>query len=1012
MLASLRPTCHVLIPLLLFATYGLAPSALAQSDDPDARFLESLRTRGWHELALEYLEKSASNEAITEAFRARIPYERAVTRLDEAKSVSDPVERERGVARARTDLENYLKSTSDPALAAEGNSQLAEALASQGRIAQSQADKLGDKKDAKQREALLAKSRSAYEEARQFFQESAKSYTSALEAYKSVRPGSPEARERASLKIRLAGAQVQGSRSLYEQAKTYDPESKEFKLLNKQAADELLVHYDNNYDQPIGMYAHLYEGWCYQALGQHKLAIGCYEELIIQDSDVPIFRQIITLAHVYLAKSRIAEKQLEKSAEAGLEWLKELRKGEAASAAAALQYQVAEAKRLIAEGKEGAEAKKMLAEARLLYRDAARAPSEFQADARLQLLALNEKLGAESQPPATFAEAYQIGKDAIVEMNAARLAARVNEGDASVVTQQIAEARLNALTAFEQTLALVDGDTPSHQVNEVRYLTSWLHWEGEQYLRAAAMGEFLAMVHSKDPSAEGAAKLALAAFERLYNQAIEQETDATFAEDKLRRLAEFSAQQWAGQPTADAAFSVLLGMALRSGDMQDARRVVGLAPENRQASMQLKLASAMWEKSVRASTTAGSDPTSRNVAQRGKADALAMLNESFAKVRDAGAMTAPKATAALYLAQALLDSGDAEGAAKLLEDKTVGPLTLVQAGAAAVKRPGYAAETYKTALRAYTFVTPPRTDDAFKMMDLLEKTVSSAGAGALTRVYFGLGIQIQQQIADLAAAGKKAEAERLAGAFGVFLERLMQRSADADWVTQQWIGQTLLKLAEGLGDGADEATRKDYSERATKVFEALIARAGKDPQFPPTANSVLAARMQLGQAQRQMGAYKEAIDTLSSILVERSVMLDVQKAAAYTYQQWGEEDTTKLMSAIRGGQLDQATNKNVIWGWNKLSSIAARAARKQPKYKDLFFECWLNVATCRYLAGEQSAGKDRDKQLASARRTIRSMRSQYPDLGGPQRRKQFDSLLKRIQRLEGKDPIGLDELKQ
>ncbi|MEM8866333.1 MAG: hypothetical protein AAGF31_12380, partial [Planctomycetota bacterium] len=228
----------------------------------------------------------------------------------------------------------------------------------------------------------------------------------------------------------------------------------------------------------------------------------------------------------------------------------------------------------------------------------------------------------------------------------------------------------------------------------------------------------------------------------------------------------------------------------------------------------------------------------------------------------------------------------------------------------------------------------------------------------------------------------------------------------------QWIGQTFANLGEGLAaDGADAETRQSYFDEAAAVFQAMIDRAATEPDFPPTSNSVLAVRVQLGNALRNSGEYEQSLDIFSSILLERQLLLDVQKSAAYTYQQWGRaEDPSQLLNAIRGGRIDSSTGKNLIWGWSRLASVAGRVAKQQPKYKDLFFECWLNVARCRYFAAEQADGAERSKQLSSARRTLRSVVRQYPDLGGPQRRADFDRLLKQIQQLEGKEPVGLEEL--
>ena len=43
----------------------------------------------------------------------------------------------------------------------------------------------------------------------------------------------------------------------------------------------------------VGLYARLYEGRCYQAIGKYQLALGCYEELLGKDNVLPPFRKLI-----------------------------------------------------------------------------------------------------------------------------------------------------------------------------------------------------------------------------------------------------------------------------------------------------------------------------------------------------------------------------------------------------------------------------------------------------------------------------------------------------------------------------------------------------------------------------------------------------------------------------------------------------------------------------------------------------------------------------------------------
>ncbi len=684
-----------------------------------------------------------------------------------------------------------------------------------------------------------------------------------------------------------------------------------------------------------------------------------------------------------------------------------------------LQYQLGEAARLAAESQEDkGKSRKLLREARGYYGNAARGFNEHQADARLKLVELNAASGETQVAAETFEEAYQVGSLAVSAMFAARMAADAsgdNNPDAKgELLDQLQQERQNAQRAFELALGMIDAETPIERVNEVRKNLSYLYYEQEDFLRTAALAEFVATKHPSDPSAEAAAKLAMAAFEQLYQSAATAEVASTnnnaekqFASDHLAELSEFITRRWAGKPLADRAFGILLANAIREDRLDEARGVLQGVPPERRAPLELKLAVASWENAAR--SAASKEPQ----AEKLKQSAAAQLAEVVEAARKSKTITRSSATAALYLAQAKLGDGDAAGVLKILEDKTLGPLSLVANKAAAVTgREGFATQAYLTALQAYLSIVPPRTPDAMAMMGKLEKEV---GPGqSLTRTYFSLGVQLQRQVEALQAAGKRADAQRVSEAFAEFIARIGDASTQdgGDWTMQQWMAQTYLKLGEGLADkrGGDPAKANQFFQRARDGFQSLLDRAAKDPAAAPSPNSVLAVRMQLGNSQLQLGKHQEAIDTFAALLQEREMMLDVQKAAAYVFQEWGATgDSAQLTSAIRGAIPSEETGKNVIWGWNKLAAVSGKAARKQPKYRDLFFESWLNVATSRYLLGMQSSGAKQAKQFGSARNTILLLSRQYSDLGGAERRGQFDALLKKIQQAEGKKPNGLAE---
>ncbi len=156
--------------------------------------------------------------------------------------------------------------------------------------------------------------------------------------------------------------------------------------------------------------------------------------------------------------------------------------------------------------------------------------------------------------------------------------------------------------------------------------------------------------------------------------------------------------------------------------------------------------------------------------------------------------------------------------------------------------------------------------------------------------------------------------------------------------------------------------------------------------------------MQLGECQRALGQYQLSLDTFSAVLKEKESSLAVQRAAALAYQERGQaEDAKWLERAIHGGYRLKSTGQNRIWGWLKISQVAARAARADQKYRDTFYEARLNVARCRYLAAMKQSGQARQQDLAKAKQSIQSFAQLYPEMGGERWRSQFEALLKQIE---------------
>lgn len=1010
--SRLREAC-----LLAVAAWCLASSTAALAVEQSEQFVSGLHERGLDELTLDYLTQMQSSPLATDAFKKRIPYHRGVTLIDLSRQTVDPDTRGQLLDQARTELQQFAAANPDSAAGAEANTQLGSVLVEQARQGIARAEQLPeDSLYDREREEHYGLARGQLDEARGLFQQADATYSAELDKL-SQDSGAADAGEpadnRQEYRGRLAQVRVLAAQTQFDKAQTYPRESATFRRLNENAAKELAALYDAYSRWLVGLYAHLYEGRCYQALGDTQRALGCYEQLIAQPSVHPAFRKLIAAAFRYRAECFIARDDYDAAIASCGAWLVKASATEARQSEwLAVRFRLAEALEHKGQAeREGSPARKrLLAESAEAYRMVAAVPNEFQTDARLAAAKIEPRQRKDVNEPRNFVAAYEAGKAAIASANAARLALPSAEKNspsaAAALRQQIADGTDEARHNFQLATTLVEDGTDLSTLNEVRYFLCWLYWNSGDYYRAAVLGEFLARRYPDHPAAASAAKLAMASYERLYQEALaagSQRSDTDFEARRMADVAEFITRRWPDSPDADAAFSVLVTYAIRNNRMDQAEAMLAEASPRHRAQLEMQLGNAMWGHYLGLARLDEASRPDQAALKRVKQNAVKHLEGGFASARQARTVDETAATTALYLAQSYLADGKYQQAIELLEDDRVGPLTLVSREQPAVSRPGYAIEVYKAALRAYVSVTPPQAQKALTTMHALEEAVAARGteSGELTRIYLGLGQALQEQMEQLRKAGHDRAADQVATAFVQFLDQL-NTSQDLNWSSRQWIAQTYYDMGEQVAGKGSSAAAKEYFTMARDAYLQLLSSATAASSPPPNEEAVLLARKQLGDCQRQLGQYKQALDTYSAVLKEKESWLAVQHAAAMTYQQWGKAGDAKwLERAIYGGYRLKSTGKNRIWGWLKLSQVADRASQSNPKYRDTFFEARLNAARCRYWVGLKSEGAEREQHFATAQQILRSMEQLYPNMGGERWKKQFDQLTAQIENSAG-----------
>ncbi|HVT28393.1 MAG TPA: hypothetical protein VHE81_10310 [Lacipirellulaceae bacterium] len=1002
----------------------------AVAAEPVETFVKGLQNRGQHELALEYLEQLKTSPLADDAMRRRIPYMRGVALIEQSRQTPDPTQRKRLLDEAGQELAQFAASNPQNVDGAEAQLQLGTVQMSRGQELASQMTQLPktEEYDA-QRKGIGREARIAFAEARDTFKRAEDIYSSELEKLPptlSDEAHGDTGSKRQEYRGRVAQLRFLRAQTQFEEAQSYPPEAEEFRKLNEAAAQDLSNVYDEfSRTLLVGLYARLYEGRCYQSVGEYQMALGCYEELIAKDNVLPPFRKLVADAIQHKAEVFIAQKKYDEAINICRACLKDAHKDEATQPEwLGVRYRLADAlsKKSESVHDDSLGKRRMMVEAHEAYLAVSKSPGEYQLAARTAAAVSGKEDKPEKknkEEPKNFQAAYELGKEALESYHTAKIAIPTAENNnppaVPELKAQMETGKQDARRYFGMAMSLVDADTDPKLLNEVRYFLCWLYWDSEDYYRAAVLGEFLAKRYPDHPAAGSGAKIAMASFERLYNAALTEKRGrdkGDFEAKHMADMADLITRRWPGTDDADAAFGVLVSCATRSGRIEEAEKLVGRASAQARPRLELQLGVATWARYLELSQASEAASTESASLDTLKSAAVKHLRSGFDAARKESQVSDLAATAALYLVQSQLDESKYSDAIKLLEDDKLGPLKLIDAENPTASQPQYAVEAYKAALRAYVSVTPPQDEKAMDTMAALERVVKASSAGRqateeLNRIYIGMGVALEKQIDSLRASGQDQEAAQAAAAVAKFLDRINLKQSGANWATRVWLAQMYYTTAVGQDMDVTQpgpppppkplsSASRGYLIKARDAYQRLLKDAAANPKLAPNDTAALAAKMQLGMCYRALGQLAEALDVFADVLKEKNASLAVQRLAALTYAERGQRDDSKYFeSAIHGGY-KQPNGKELVWGWLKISTVAAQAARRDPRFHDAFYEARYNIGRCRYLAAMKKLGDARRKDLTTAKEGVVSFVRLYPDMGGEKWKPAFEKLQEQI----------------
>ncbi|HBJ38617.1 MAG TPA: hypothetical protein DDZ51_28480 [Planctomycetaceae bacterium] len=986
-------------------------SIAVELGEPAEAFVAQLRTAGYFDTALRYLDRIEKYPGVPQSFIEAIPLEKAQTFIDAAVSARSVSERDKFFVSAEEALKSFLTKSDHP--------RLSEARLQLGKLQMVRADQLMSVADPS--DEARENARKSCLDAAETFNAIVTDLRGTLESMRGQKIDAEKepakAAQREQYRYEFLQAQLRAGEAKQLAANTYRDPVKDGKKLLEEALvsfTELSEKYSGYFQGAMSM---LKRAQVQRVLGDKKAAIDSFQR-VLEQPEVDLLRPSRMQAMTGLIEMQLAESEpkLDEIIGQSKRLVDAARPNERrVPEFAALQVALAKAylfdsEKLIAAGKQIEGRKLASSSARPLLNAAVKVPGLHEPEAR-QLLS---KMGIEKaetseavlvEQPKSLGEALSIAQQLMQEgdeLTRARdlLADQVSKGgegaeaaktELETADSQINEGRKTLVQVLRGGLAV--GGSEAEPLNLARQYLAYTLYQRGDYWDAAAVGQFLSRSAANKPEGLRGGLMAIASLQSLIRSLPKESTKGLIRQ--LEVLGEYLSKTWPNDPQAAAAKGILISLALDEDRWDDARKLLAEMPQAAErASFHRLMGQLLWNKSL----------LLRQDNKAAEGDAL--LPQAASDLKTGldgipGELTGPEALqAALVLSRIEMRRGNSDEVLKVLDHPKYGPVKAVEK--LGEPKDGFLADMYAVELQAVVGVMTSEGSDtqalmtrATGVMERLEASVKGKPDAneRLVRIYVGLARDVKDQL-DAASPQQKT---KLINAFQVILDSIAKSSKDP--ATLQWVGQTLMQMAESALADSNPAAKQQATtllSSAIQTFEMLQGQLGD--KAPTTL------KFQLGRANRLAGEYKKAIDLFEEILKVSPMMLDTQVEAATAYEQWAAKSAPNLAAgyyrAALSGDRPGADKKNVIWGWGRISQLVSG----RTDFRKQFFEARYHVALSRFMLGKVINDK---KMMEQSVRDITQVAALYPDMGGPEQRKDFDLLMKEIQKGLGINPTGL-----
>jgi tetratricopeptide (TPR) repeat protein len=813
----------VLAGVVIGLAVGAAPVRAGEDPRTALTFVDELRGRGLHDLALEYLGLLRADPAQPAKTKEILDYEEGRTLIDEAAKTSDLVLREDLLKEARDKLERFVKAHPQLTQTREALVQMAKLLIERGHLAMLGSE---DTQDAAKKAGKVGEARVAFKQAHESYVKAIEPLSAAYKKYAGFIPDNdPRKAERDQIYYALLDAMLQKGVADYELAQTYAPDATERKKSLKEALDQFDSMYKNYRTQLAGLAAQMYQAKCYEEQGNVDAAIGIYKQLM--EHGDPRLRTLQRNVGYFYIVALGKRKQYALAADEASRWLAAYNRRDERRSPEGLGVLIEFAKNIEAQmpGLSSADRPKAIRQIIEASKEVVRYASPFKKDA----LALLKKY-----KPSAAVRAEEIAKLTYEDA--------MGQADDAIGSHEWEKA-IALLTA---AIKKADPARNPEKANLARYNLSFCYYMNKEYYEAGVMAEHLARRHPQWSRSAQAIDIGMQSWADAYSTYTE--IDRMSDLNRLISLARYAVETWPEKEQGDNARMNLGQIYIGMGQYDKAIEVLSAVHKRSRdwVGTQNRLGAAHWAKS-RDLERRGDKAAAQAETQK----ALDSLNLALKARREAGAgPTDPGLIGnAGDLATVLTETGKPADALALLS-----PIVAAQT----VKSGAAYARLMEAQLKA--LIGSGNVEAAIASMRALEQ---SGGASGRAQLYYKLGKLLEKELDSLKEKGNTAALQRMHQAYKSFLTTLAESKTGQSYDSLRWAGESLLAL--------------DAYADAENVFRRVLDEFTNDPQFRQQQGGqgrMLMARLRLVSALRGQQRFREANSILDELLKNKPTYLE------------------------------------------------------------------------------------------------------------------------------------------